>query len=75
MYKRVHTFLNNKNIIYQLQFGFRHQYYTSIRKALGDGNIGCGVFVTCLIAIAMYLEMEINLVLLLSIVASLKDLL
>ena len=65
MYKRVHTFLNNKNIIYQLQFGFRHQYYTSIRKALRDGNIGCGVFVTCLIAITMYLEMEINLGLLL----------
>ena len=36
-----------------MQFGFRHQYLTShglinttdnIRKALDDGNIGCGVF-------------------------------
>ena len=52
MYKRLYTFLDNKNI-YDLQFGFR-QYSTShalinitenIRKALDDGNIGCGVFV------------------------------
>ena len=54
MYKRLHTFLDNKNIIYDLQFGFRQQYYTShvlinktenIRKALDDANIDCGVFV------------------------------
>ena len=53
MYKRLYTFLDNKNIIYDLQFGFR-QYFTSyalinitknIKKALDDGNIGCGVFV------------------------------
>ena len=53
MYKRLYTFLN-KNVIYNLQFGFRQQYSTShtlinitenIIKALGDGNIGCGVFV------------------------------
>ena len=53
MYKRLNTFLNNSSIIYNLQFGFR-QYSTShaliditenIRKALDDGNIGCGVFV------------------------------
>ena len=40
--------------LYDLQFGFRQQYSTShalinitenIRKALDDGNIGCGVFV------------------------------
>ena len=51
--KRLHTFLNKNNVIYNLQFGFRQQYSTShalinitenIRKAL-DGNIGCGVFV------------------------------
>ena len=45
MYKRLYTFLDNKNI-YDLQFGFR-QYSTShalinitedIRKALDDGN-------------------------------------
>ena len=49
MYKRLHTFLNNNNIIYNSQFGFRQQYSTShaliniieiIRKALDDGNIG-----------------------------------
>ena len=54
MHKRLYTFLDNKNIIYDLQFGFRWQYSTShalinitenIRKALDDGNIGCGVFV------------------------------
>ena len=54
MYKRLYTFLNNNNIIYNLQFGFRQQYSTphaliniteNIRKALDDGNIGCRVFV------------------------------
>ena len=53
MYKRLYTFLNNNNIIYNLQFGLRQQYSTShaliniteiIRKALDNGNIGCGVF-------------------------------
>ena len=54
MHKRLYTLFDNKNIIYDLQFGFRQQYSTShvlinstenIRKALDDGNIGCGVFV------------------------------
>ena len=54
MYKRLYTFLDDKNIIYDLQLGFRQQYSTShvlinitdnIRKALDEGNIGCGVFV------------------------------
>ena len=54
IYKRLYTFLDNKNIIYDLQFGFRQQYSTSyvlinitenIRKALDDGNIGGGAFV------------------------------
>ena len=54
MCKRLYTFLDYNNIIYDLQFGFRQQYSTShainnvtenIRKALDDGNIGCGVFV------------------------------
>ena len=53
MYKRLYTFFT-KNNIDNLQFGFRQQYSTShalinitenIRKALDDGNIGCGVFV------------------------------
>ena len=43
MYKTLHAFLNNNDIIYNLQFGFRKQYSTShalisitenIRKAL-----------------------------------------
>ena len=55
MPKRLYTFLDNKNIIYDLQFGFKQQYSTfdaliniteNIRKALDDGNIGCGVFVS-----------------------------
>ena len=54
MYKRLYTFLNKNNVIYNLQFGLRQQYCTShalinitenIRKAVDDGNIGCGVFV------------------------------
>ena len=54
MYKRLYTFLDNKNIIYDLPFGFRQQYSPShalinitenIRKDLDDENIGCGVFV------------------------------
>ena len=54
MYRRLYTFLNNKNIINDLQFGFRQQYSRSyalinitenIRKTLDNGNIGCGVFV------------------------------
>ena len=52
MYKRLHTFLNKNNVISNLQFGFRQQYSTShalfnitenLRKALDNGNIGCGV--------------------------------
>ena len=54
MYKRWYTFFNKNNVIYNLQFGFKKQYSTShalinitmkIRKALDDGNVGCGVFV------------------------------
>ena len=54
MHKRLYAVLDYNNIIYDLQFGFRQQYSTShvlinitenIRKALDDGNIGCGVFV------------------------------
>ena len=54
MYKRLYTFLNKNNIIYNLQFRFRQQNSTShslmniiekITKALDDENIGCRVFV------------------------------
>ena len=53
-YKRLYTFLDYNNIMYDLQFGFRLQYSTfhvliniteNMRKALDDGNIGCRVFV------------------------------
>ena len=48
------TFLNNSNIIYNLQFWFRQQYFTShalinitlnIRKALDHDNVACENFV------------------------------
>ena len=54
MQKRLYTFLNKNNVIYNLQYGFRQQYSTfhaliniteNIIKAHDDGNIGCGVFV------------------------------
>ena len=54
MYKGWYAFLNNNNILYNLQFGFRQQYSASdalinitenVRKALDDGKIGCGVCV------------------------------
>ena len=50
----MYTFLNKNNVIHNFQFGFRQQYSIShalinitenIRKALDDGNVGCGVFV------------------------------
>ena len=53
MYKRLYTFVNDYNVIYDLQLGFRQQCSTShtlinitenIRNDLGDGNIDCGVF-------------------------------
>ena len=54
MYKRLYTFVNNNNSIYNIQFGFRQQCSTShalinitenIGKTLDDENIGCAVFV------------------------------
>ena len=54
MYKRLYTFLNNSNIIHNLDFAFRQQYSTShalinitenMKKVLDDGNIACGAFV------------------------------
>ena len=54
MYKRLYTFLNNNNIIYNFQIEFRQQHSIShaliditenIRKALDDGNVGCEIFV------------------------------
>ena len=54
IYKRLYTFFNNNNIIYNLQFDFRQHHSTShalinitenVRKGLDEENIGCGVFV------------------------------
>ena len=54
MYKRLHTFNNKNNVIYNLHFGFQQQHSIShvlinitenIRKALDDRNILCNVFV------------------------------
>ena len=54
MYNRIYKFLDENNIIYSLQFGFRHHYSTSyallnlteaIMKTLDDGNFACGIFV------------------------------
>ena len=57
MYKRLDTFLNKNNFIYNLQFGFRQQYFTShalinitenIRRAIDDENKDCGAFLDLL---------------------------
>ena len=47
MYKRLYTFPNNNNIIYNLQFTSHALINITEKttKALDDGNIGCGVFV------------------------------
>ena len=52
MYKRVYQFQTESNIIYELQFGFRQNFSTAlinltetIRQALDEEYIGCGIFV------------------------------
>ena len=54
MYNRIYKFFSDNNLIYSLQFGFRQKYSTvhalislteNIRKNLGEGNIGCGIFI------------------------------
>lgn len=54
MYRRLLKFLNQFNIIYRRQFGFRKNHSTThallnlteeIRQALDKGNFACGVFV------------------------------
>ena len=53
MHSRLSTFLNIKDIIYPLQFGFCQNYSTSyalihltetIKEALDQGKYGCGIF-------------------------------
>ena len=54
MYKRVCQFLTENNIIYDLKFVFRQNFFTAhalinltenIRQALDEGYIGCGIIV------------------------------
>jgi len=54
MFKRVYDYLERINAIYKLQFGFRSKHSTThalieitetIRKALDDKKVACGVFV------------------------------
>ena len=54
MYTRIFKFCNNKNLFYNLQFGFRQNYSTAhalisltetIRKYLGEGKFACDIFV------------------------------
>ena len=54
MYKRLYEFLNDKNILNELQFVFRQNFSTphalinlteNIRHTLDEGKIGSGIFV------------------------------
>ena len=54
MHKRIYSFLEKFNLLYNLQFGFRSKYSTShalihmteaIRSALDSGFVTCGIFV------------------------------
>ena len=54
MHSRLRTFLNFKDIIYSLQFGFRQHYSTSyaliyltenIKEPLDQDKYGCGIFI------------------------------
>ena len=54
MHSGLSTFINIKDIIYPLRFGFRQNYSTSyalihrtetIKEALDQGKYGCGIFV------------------------------
>ena len=54
VYKRLYTFLNKYNCIYELQFGFRAKHSTNhalinltemIRESLDAGKFACGIFI------------------------------
>ena len=54
VYKRLYSFLNKYNCIYNLQFGFRANHSTNhvlisitklVREALDSGKFACGIFV------------------------------
>ena len=53
MYSRLYKFLDDFEILYPLQFGFRENHSTthallclseSIKQSIDDGRFGCGVF-------------------------------
>jgi retron-type reverse transcriptase len=54
MHKRLYTFLEIHNIIYENQFGFKKKHSTShslmeitekIKESIDNGNYGCGIFI------------------------------
>ena len=54
MFKRISSFIEKYDILFDLQFGFRSKHSTShalisitekIRSALDNGNIACGIFI------------------------------
>ena len=54
MHKKLYSFLNNSNCLYESQFGFRHKHSTShtlvkiseqIQKVIDNGQVACGVFI------------------------------
>ena len=54
MYQRLYGFLNNFDIFYPLQFGFREKHSTNhalismteaIRNTIDNGRYGCGIFI------------------------------
>ena len=54
MYNRLYRFLEDNELIYPLQFGFRKSYSTSlallsltenIKQEIDDGKFGCGIFI------------------------------
>ena len=52
MHSRLTEFLEEKQILYQRQFGFRKDFSTnhsilteSVQKALDDGKFACGIFI------------------------------
>ena len=54
IYNRMYAFLENHDILYGLQFGFRARHSTThalisitenIRSALDDGKVSCGIFI------------------------------
>ena len=54
VHQRLHIFLENNNVLYDKQFGFRNKFSTThalieitekIRQALDKNNFACGIFI------------------------------